>query len=41
MNLFLTLVFALVSWKWTVWGLILDLCVGVGDLEMGSMWIDS
>ena len=41
MDSFLTLLFVLVTWKWTVCGLILDLCVCVGDLEMERMWIDS
>ena len=31
----------LVTWRWIVCGLILHLGVCVGDLEIGSTWIDS
>ena len=31
----------LVTWRWTVCGLILDMSVCIGDLEMGSIWTDS
>ena len=40
MDSFLTLVFVLVTWRWTECGLILVLSVCVGDLEIDSMWID-
>ena len=32
---------SLVTWRWTVCGLFLDLNVCVGDLEMNRKWIDS
>ena len=37
----MTLMFVLVTLRWKVCGLIHDLCVLVGDLEMDRMWIDS
>ena len=33
--------YALVTWRWTTCGLILDLSVCVGDLEMDRMLTDS
>ena len=41
MGLFLTLVFVLMTWRWTEFGLILYLRAFVGDLEIDMMWIDS
>ena len=41
MDSFFTFVFVFVTWRWTVCGLILYLCVCVRDLEIDSMWIDS
>ena len=40
MDLFLKSVFALVTWRWAVSGLILDLNVSVSDLEMNRIWTD-
>ena len=38
---FLTVLFALLSWRKAVCGLIIDLSVCVGDFEADRMWIDS
>ena len=37
----MTLMFVLVTLRWIVCGLILDLSVLDGDLDMDRMWIDS
>ena len=37
----MSFVFALVTWRLTGCGMILDLSVCISDLEMDRMWIDS